>query len=72
MDMEKKFYSLTSEEKEVYKKRKTTMSVGYGGVYDKHKDQALVWMDRLTVDLPSARDLTETYNLVIDNPPGFQ
>lgn len=38
MDMEKKFYFLILEEKEVYKKCKMIMFVGYGGVYDKYKD----------------------------------
>lgn len=70
MDMAMRFFALTSEEKEVFRIRSATLEVGYGRSFHKNP-QTRVWIARLILNAPSARDLAETYDLVVDNPPGF-
>lgn len=75
MDMARRFFALTSEEKEVFKIREGTLGVGYGRFFDKTA-QTREWLDRLILNVPSSmaqfRDVADTVDFVIDNPPGFQ
>ena len=75
MDMVRRFFALTSEEKEVFKIREGTLGVGYRRFFDKTV-QTREWLDQLILNVPSSmaqfRDMAGTVNFVIDNPPGFQ
>jgi isopenicillin N synthase-like dioxygenase len=73
MAMAKKFFALSPEEKEVYKHQTASGAVGYGRVFEEYRkpDEVKEWLDRLTLDLASARDSSQSW-LVINNPSGFQ
>ena len=74
MAMAKKFFALSPEEKEMYKHQPSGGAVGYGRVFEEYRkpDEVKEWLDRLTLDLSSAKDPSQTLNLVINNPPRFQ
>lgn len=73
MAMAKKFFALSAEEKEVYKHQAASGAVGYGRIFEEYRkpDEVKEWLDRLTLDLASARDPSQSW-LVVNNPPGFQ
>ncbi|KAG0564122.1 hypothetical protein KC19_8G084800 [Ceratodon purpureus] len=70
----RKFFALSPEEKEMYKHQPSGGAVGYGRVFEEYRkpDEVKEWLDRLTLDLSSAKDPSQTLNLVINNPPRFQ
>lgn len=70
MEMSKRFFALTSAEKEEFKMRQVA-GVGYGRFVVERPGVAKDWVDRLQLNSVN-KDELEVYDLVLNNPPGCQ
>jgi isopenicillin N synthase-like dioxygenase len=70
MEMHKKFFALSAEEKAVYRTT-TTAGVGYGRLFEMEKDAKADWLDRINM-WATPKEMKEKEPLNVQNPPGFK
>ena len=70
MEMSQKFFALSSEEKGVYRLKKSS-GVGYGRLFEDKPNAIADWIDRLTL-WSQPKSVKEQDPCIITNPPNFQ